>query len=810
MLRHLLLLFLTVPSFLAFAQNAPIYSRAKIFLDKDFTINQLAQLGIEVDHGVLRPGKYFLSEFSEREIAIIQEAGYPVEIQIADLTSHIQKVNAGEISIESLELKTNVCDGGGGATEPLYDYQTPENYSMGSMGGYFTYDEILVHLDAMATQYPELISARRPIDNIKTHEDRDIFWLRVSDNPTMDEDEPEVLYTAVHHAREPNSVAQMIFYLWYLLENYDNNPEIQFLVKNTEMYFIPVVNPDGYIYNQTTNPNGGGFWRKNRRNNEDSEHDGVDLNRNYGYEWAYDDGGSSPNPQSDTYRGPSGFSEPETQAVRDFCNVHEFQIALNYHTFGNLLIYPWGFSDSQTPDANIFNGFAKAMTRENGYTVGTGTETVGYVVNGDSDDWMYGEQESKPKIYSMTPEAGPGQFGFWPPAAMIDEINKSALLMNLTTANLVHNYGLVSETSSNFIENTQASIDFKVERYGLQAGDLTVSITPISDNIINIGDEQVFNLEPFAVANGSIELELDEDIVGGETITFLLNVNNGITTLSDTIQKLFLHTETAFADNASNIDNYEITNGLWNTTTSDFVSAPTSITDSPEGTYQTNQITHITTQEVVNVGDAERVFLQYHAKWAIEDDFDYAQVQLSLDAGFTWITLCGQHTETGTSEQGGGEQVYDGIQNDWVREEIEITDFLILEDIPRIKVRFRLVSDNFLELDGFFFDDLKIIIDAPDMVDNVIELGGEQFTISTFPNPAKEQVQIEINTDQPITKEATLLVFNNLGQQITTQPLQAAAQQIVKLNTIGWQAGIYYYQIVTTQGTLIAQRFVIQ
>ncbi|MBQ0741152.1 peptidase M14, partial [Aquimarina celericrescens] len=77
----------------------------------------------------------------------------------------------------------------------------------------------------------------------------------------------EMLFTSLHHAREPIALSQNLFYMWYLLENYNSNPEIKTLVDNTELYFIPIVNPDGYIYNQQTNPNGGGYWRKNRRNN---------------------------------------------------------------------------------------------------------------------------------------------------------------------------------------------------------------------------------------------------------------------------------------------------------------------------------------------------------------------------------------------------------------------------------------------------------------------------------------------------------------------------------------------------------------
>jgi len=142
------------------------------------------------------------------------------------------------------------------------------------MGGFTTYQEMLDELDQMRSLYPNLISARISTSNITTYEGRTVYYVRLSDNPDVDENEPEVLYTGVHHA----------------------------LVDNIEMYFIPVVNPDGYVYNQQTNPNGGGMWRKNRRNNGDGTY-GVDPNRNYSYLWGYNNTGSSPTSSSDTYRG---------------------------------------------------------------------------------------------------------------------------------------------------------------------------------------------------------------------------------------------------------------------------------------------------------------------------------------------------------------------------------------------------------------------------------------------------------------------------------------------------------------------------
>src|SRR5690606_38232143 len=126
-----------------------------------------------------------------------------------------------------------------------------------------------------------------------------------------------------------------------------------------------------YVYNETTDPGGGGFWRKNRRNNGGGTY-GIDLNRNYGYFWGYDNVGSSPNPWSETYRGTAPFSEPETQALRNFLGSgRSVRIALNSHTSGDLLLYPWGYEyDTCTPDEAAFAALGDTLTYRNPHTYG--------------------------------------------------------------------------------------------------------------------------------------------------------------------------------------------------------------------------------------------------------------------------------------------------------------------------------------------------------------------------------------------------------------------------------------------------------
>ena len=146
----------------------------------------------------------------------------------------------------------------------------------------------------------------------------------------VDDGEEKVLYTAIHHAREPMSMSQTIFFMWYLLENYGTDPEVTYLVDNTQMFFVPCINPDGYIHNEVQDPNGGGMHRKNKNPSVGSTNPGVDLNRNYSYGW--NTTGVSPNENNDTYPGTSAFSEPETQAIQWLVEYHNIRSALSSAT----------------------------------------------------------------------------------------------------------------------------------------------------------------------------------------------------------------------------------------------------------------------------------------------------------------------------------------------------------------------------------------------------------------------------------------------------------------------------------------------
>lgn len=304
----------------------------------------------------------------------------------------------------------------------------------GTMGGYRTLAEIEGGMDSVAASNPVIVKPKWSIGQSLNGED--IWVMKVSDNPLIDEDEPEIYYFAAIHAREVITPEVLMYFLRHLTTMYGIDPEVTYLVDNRELFFTLCVNPDGYYYNEFQYPDGGGMWRKNRRNNGDGTW-GVDLNRNYGYQWGYDNYGSSPDPSSTTYRGPSAFSEPETQVMRDYINSRNFVITISYHSHGNLLLWPYGYARVYTPDNLLFSIMGDSATAFNGYDPELCYDL--YPTNGTTDDWGYGEQIFKEKNLAMTFEVGNESDGFWPSTSRITALVQENLEPNLFFARVADN-----------------------------------------------------------------------------------------------------------------------------------------------------------------------------------------------------------------------------------------------------------------------------------------------------------------------------------------------------------------------------------
>jgi carboxypeptidase T len=724
MMKRILFTFFLCVVFLSLSlAEQPRYSRVKIFPDRD--LSELGVLGLPMDNMEFKPGEYLLGEYSEHELKKLDAAGVPYEVLIWDMAYFYRARNEG---VDKAEVEAAMRQ-----KRPGRRYQTPANFTLGSMGGFHTNAEVMQDLDLMKILYPDLISTRQPISETKTtHECRPVYWVRISNDPEQLQDKPRVLYTGLTHAREPASMQQMLFQMWYLLENYGSDPEITYLVDNTEMYFIPVVNPDGYIYNQTTHPHGGGMHRKNMRVNAPNDF-GVDLNRNFGYQWGYDNVGSSPNTWSNVYRGPAPFSEPETQMLKEFAETYNFKLALNNHTYSDLLIYPWGYTNQLTPDGDVFVEFAKLLTRENNYTYGTVYETLHYFANGVSDDWFYGEQETKDKVFAFTPEAGSPADGFWPATYRIEDICAGHTGMNLYLARLALPYAEIVSNGAKNVKQRDFYYPVEITSFGLDTpATFTVSINPLSPLITDVGAPLVFeDMGLLEIRKDSIRLELHPATFDGLLFDFEVVLDNGLFAWRDTVARAFGWPNYIVFDDFENDDNW--VSDTWGLATNYYISEPHSMTDSPGGNYPNNYNAVLDLAQPVDLTNYSMAYAEFYTRWDIERNYDYAQFLVSDDGGLNWTPMPGQFTQIGTTHQDTGQPLYHGAQNAWVLEQVSLDDFLGKE----ILLRFRLVSDHTITRDGFYFDNFGVVahvaFDAqpPQIVDQVLlELPmGESFVM---------------------------------------------------------------------------------
>jgi hypothetical protein len=274
---------------------------------------------------------------------------------------------------------------------------------------YHNYTEMSNEIQTVANAYPAIVS-RFSIG--QSYEGRELWAVKISDNVAADEDEPEVLFLGLHHAREHLTVEMTLYVLHLLADNYGTDQQITDLVNSREIYIIFNVNPDGGEYDVATGVYRS--WRKNRQPNAGGSY-GTDLNRNYGYKWGCC-GGSSGTPSSETYRGTAAFSAPELVRVRDFVNSRvvggrqQIKTSVSFHTYGQLVLWPYGYTYTDVPsdmtqdDHDVFVAMGQAMAATNGYTPQQSSDL--YITDGDYNDWAYGAH----RIFAYTFEMAGSSF----------------------------------------------------------------------------------------------------------------------------------------------------------------------------------------------------------------------------------------------------------------------------------------------------------------------------------------------------------------------------------------------------------------
>lgn len=761
------------------------YHRVTIALQGK-SMADLAKLGIETDHGRYTPELTFTTDLAESELKRVQAAGFATTVDIENVSAWYIRQNT--VSTAREDCPTDMVE--------YRTVATPRHYTYGSMGGYHTYEEALAVLDDMARRYPHLISTKAMLsDTERTYEGRPLYWLRISDNPNTEEaDEPEVLYTALHHAREPNGLSQLLFFMWYLLENYDTNPQVRYIVNNTALYFVPIVNPDGYVFNQQTNPQGGGMWRKNRRNNADGSY-GVDLNRNYGHKWGIDNDGSSPVSNQATYRGTAPFSEPETRMVRDFCNKRKFNLAYNYHTYSNLLIYPFAYNNTLANP--VFSKLAALMTVENNYKAGVSNETVGYNVNGSSDDWMYAQRN----VLAFTPEVG--DEGFWPPQTSIDRQNKDNLWANLALALAPLNSVRIEDKGTLNLDTRTFTLPFRLQGISTRKEPFTVKIQALHPNVQATGPTTWSHsgLDVGETVNYAPTFEANAVLLDNQPLSFVVSVSYANFTFLDTLRRVYrAKINRAYTNDFSTESGWL---GGWGLTTESYASPPTALTDSPFSNYGGNHENSLLVMARIPP-KAQGIQLRFKAKWSLIPNAHFLAVSFSEDKGNSWMPLCGKYTKACPALGYNVPYTYCDVQRDWVSETMKIP----VVNADELYIEWRLVVNTEQRADGFYLDDVELIYFLPDDATvRSVSLPESAFRHVQQPNPVHSQLNLTWPQDVEVVK---IEIVQASGLVMWEHDINDPTCKNANVNTQNWPNGWYVSRLYNTNGTFSVRSFLVQ
>jgi carboxypeptidase T len=308
------------------------------------------------------------------------------------------------------------------APVPVPGLVAPGEFPIGYRG-YHTYRTLTAELDSLAAAHPHQVAVS---SYGRSAQGRPLLLVKISDDVRTDKPEPEVLFSCAQHAREHLTVEMCLHIVRRLAQGYGTDPAITQLVTSREIWVVPMANPDGAEYDISTSLFA--MWRKNRQPTPENAEIGTDLNRNWGDEWACC-GGSSSNPGNDTYHGTAAFSAPETAQLRDWVNsrvvrgVQQITAHIDFHSFSELVLWPYGFTASDTgpglnnSDAAAFRKLGEQMAATNGYTPEQSSHL--YINDGSIGDWMWAQHH----IWSYTMEMYPTsltQGGFYPPESVIE------------------------------------------------------------------------------------------------------------------------------------------------------------------------------------------------------------------------------------------------------------------------------------------------------------------------------------------------------------------------------------------------------
>jgi len=774
-----LIVFIVLYSFvnISFAQKVynnenEKFSKVKIYTTSDNDFRKMGNAGLFLDGGIYKKGLYFETWLSENEIAMLKNSGVPYEITIDDWMEFYNSLP----KMTDVEIRN--------ALQKSKDDYDVSHSIYGSMGGHLKVAEINNKLDSLRIQYPTLVSVKWAIGN--TYEGRPMNTVRITKNPDSPTGRPEIWFNGVTHAREPLGMENVLYFVYWLVENYNIDPIATYILNTREIYWTPIINVDGYYYNETTNPNGGGNWRKNRQ--PYGGYTGTDLNRNFGtYNfWNSTNGGSSTSPSSDTYRGPYPFFTREDSVFKAFFNSRNFRVAIDYHTYGNYLIKPYSWCDpTPTPDDNVFNEYGNDIVAVNHFTFGTPYQTVHYYVRGGDLDWCYSNDSTghSDHRFVMTPEVG--VIGFWPSQSYILPEAQTCFEMNKYMCLVAGPYaGLKSATfnKSSYLQNETGSFKVVFRNKGRYAAqNMKVMFTPVSSTSYISIPTQVYtkaSLGIFASDSTTFGFTIGTACPNNTAITTRLRImQNDTIVMYDKNYTIFVGTGyTILRDSAENGTGKWPTMTNWAIVTNKYLSP----THSFKGSCLSNTVSQMVSIPL-NVSAYPAVYLSFYQKYALESGFDYGFIDVSSNNGTSWSRLGS----------------FNGVDSSsWKLQSYNITSYV--SGSTNMLVRFRDSCDSGVNWDGWYVDNINVTGYQPaptGIVSNGNTIPIKYSLEQNYPNPFNPSTQISF----AIAKEGLvrISIYDILGREVKVllNEVKTPGFYAVDFDGTNLSSGLYFYRM---------------
>ena len=636
-----LILLLAISSVETSAQSTPAYVLVSV---EECSPDQLAELRSFDPHGVSRSARGLSAVLRSDDLARLDRLGCPYEILIPDLTDYYRDRAAAEEKDRG-EQPTSAAD----------ENVDPTHFRLGPVAGSYTLEEFAAITDSMALLYPDLIDVATIGWSVQGRPIR-MFTITA---PGGSSGRPRALFTGLHHAREPLSMVNLVYTMWFLLENYGVEDRITALLEGRILHFVPVVNPDGYQKNLDDAPQGGGMWRKNMGGGY-----GVDLNRNYGptSNWSNPAEGASNDPTSDNYRGPTPFSEPEIAALRDLYDSIRVAVSLHHHSFGDVLLY--GHDDHYDyPSGGSWRVRSAArLSQQTGCGFGPNFLGIGYLSSGTAT--AYARDVAPDAGFAWTAESGKEDDGFWPLPSRYLPLCRDYLPMNLELARMAGSYVVVDDA---FLDQ-EGRLTVVVRNVGTAPSDVETSIT-IGPHAVVAGP-----LLPDQTSSVVIPIDLSRDLLSDARSDVPVTLETG--PFRDTVRVDLLGYDRVqlFRDDfEGNMSRWDA--GLWGIETA--ASAGRVLGDSPyEQTLFSRTENVCLLRDVVDLGMIEAADILFRARGTLQGIHYGFRIMARRPGSPEWRSLQGDLFQRENSMESLERTVMRGDHDVWRRYRVGLDEFV--------------------------------------------------------------------------------------------------------------------------------------